>query len=102
VRGEHWWGGRFAEVGEDRADRGGFGEEGDQAHLAVAARAGERPELVDPCEQPGPWIKARRRVGAGSTGSGASAVTGAVSNTGCPAQAVTRARKRVCGANTPA
>jgi hypothetical protein len=35
-------------MGEDRADRGWLGEERDQAHLALAARAGERREPVAP------------------------------------------------------
>lgn len=54
ARGERGWGGEFAEVGEDRSDRGWLGEQRDQAHVALAARAGERPELVDACEQPCP------------------------------------------------
>ncbi len=41
-------------MGEDSADRGGVGEERDQAHLALAARAGEGAGLVDPREQAGP------------------------------------------------
>ncbi len=46
ARGEVWWCGRFAEVGEEGVDRGGLGEKGDQAHLAVAARADERTGSV--------------------------------------------------------
>ena len=38
ARGEHRRIGGFAEVGEERADRGWLGEERDQAHLALADR----------------------------------------------------------------
>jgi len=54
ARGESWRGGRFAEVGEDGADRGWLREKRDQAHVALAAWAGERPELVAAGEQSGP------------------------------------------------
>jgi hypothetical protein len=53
LRGEKLRSGGFAEVGKYASDREWLGEERDEAHPFLAALAGERAELVDPCEQPG-------------------------------------------------
>ncbi len=51
-----WRRGRLAQMGQDIAQGTRLNDEGDDSHLAAAARADERKDLIDPREQQRPGV----------------------------------------------
>jgi hypothetical protein len=93
-----WGGGGFADVLQDGPNVHRLGDEGDDAHLGAALRAGQRKRLVDARQQHHPMRAGDRRMGSGE--SSAAVFTAQWDTTASGARAVTAGRSGEFGAIT--